>query len=136
MYKLIATAALFAGLALPADTTKPAAAPAPVQASAQASAQAPAIKPKAAPKPIPADRQEQVSRTMINLQRLQINYLQIQQQYAQLGEQLKDASAKWDAELDGLRKEFGAAGCNLVEDKTWSCPEATPAADSVTKTTK
>ena len=76
--------------------------------------------------PIPPEKQEEISRLIIQIDEAEIARLQIQMQ-AEVA--IKQAEAKVEAarkvfqqRLAPLRKELHAEGCELNLDKTWKCP--------------
>jgi hypothetical protein len=80
----------------------------------------------AGPSPIPPDKQEEISRLIIQIDEAEISRLQIQ---AQADIAIKQAEARVEAakrllqqRLAPLRKELHAEGCELNLDKTWKCP--------------
>jgi hypothetical protein len=85
----------------------------------------PATQPKPAtqPPPIPAARQEEISRAMINLQQAQLQYQNYELMLAQSAKKVQEAQATYDSRVAALRKEFNVPeNCDLTVDKTWQCP--------------
>lgn len=83
------------------------------------------------PKPIPATEQESISRTMLILQNEQLSKVQLAAQVEealhQADQKIAQAKKNYDDLMTKLRKEYGAEGCDLNLDKTWSCPKKTDA---------
>ena len=105
-------------LSLAAEPAKPAAKPVPAaKAAADKPADKTADKAEASgPKAIPADRQESLSRIMIQMQALQL-------QASKAASALDQGTAQYNQIITALQKEFDAEGCSLNIDKTWDCPK-------------
>jgi hypothetical protein len=75
------------------------------------------------PVPIPADRQEQISRAMLDVQNAQLAKVKL---LAEVDAEIKRATDAYTALLAKLQKEFSAAGCSLNMDKSWACKATVP----------
>jgi len=73
------------------------------------------------PKPIPVEKQEQLSRALLDAKDAQIELMQ-----SEAWTKLQSANGRINELLAQLSKDYGAPGCKLTKDKTWDCPKEEP----------
>jgi hypothetical protein len=69
-----------------------------------------------APKPIPAEKQEQLSRALLDAKDAQIELMQ-----SPAWAKLQAANGRIEHMVTEIEKDYGAPGCKLTKDKTWQC---------------
>ena len=70
------------------------------------------------PREIPAARQEELSRALLDAKDAQIELMQ-----SPAWAKLQAANGRIQQIVAQIEKEFGAPGCRLTPQKTWDCPK-------------